>query len=356
MPLSSVVVAGNPALASQINNLRSDALALTVSGTSGEAFSIRDLVYVDPSDNRVYKADADIYNKGDSNLEFFFAASAATGAAQAVTIYVEGGYITGFSGLTPNTFYFPSGTPGAITTTIGKYGCSVAYAISATEILFVKGTKKDHRIIETVTAGANWVDGQMVYLKKSDTRWYPMDTTIAESGICEVWGFAVITHTGGAGSTQQVYLQGSVINAPAYFTAGAMYYSTTGGASYVANAIPGHDDYFRQVCYAILSTRIHIVGEQNYFLPTGIQEKGYCAAGDYSSGTALSKSSVGVCFKRTMSNVPSSVTLTTVSSQYAATPTANNITRFGFRLNVAELSNPSNAETWWAGYYTTVGN
>lgn len=356
MPLSSVVVAGNPALASQYNNLRSDALALTIDATSGEAFSVRDLVYIDPTDNRVYKADADLYAKGDAELEFFFAASLATAAAQAVTLYVEGGYITGFSGLTANTFYYPSGTAGAITTTKGKYGCSVAWAVSSSVILFIKGTKKDHRIIETVVAGANWVEGLMLYQKKSDNRWYPFDTTVPESGIADNWGFAVITHTGGAGSSQQVYLQGSIVNGPGYFIAGGILYSTTNGSSYNHNVIPGVDDFWRQVAAMYSSTRYQIVGDQIMFLPSGIQEKGYVAAGEYAQPGQTVQMSVGVNFKKVMSFTPSSITLTSTATQYAGTPTANNISRFGFRFYFAEQSNPGNQQSWWAGHYTTVGN
>ena len=353
MPISSVVVAGNPALASQYNNLRSDAIALTIDATSGEAFSIRDLVYIDSTDNRAYKADADIYTKGDSELEFFYAASAASGAAQSVTLYVEGGYITGFSGLTPNTFYYPSGTPGAITTTKTKYGCSVCYAVSSSVVLFIKGTKKDHRIIETVVAGSNWVDGQMLYQKKSDTRWYVMDTTVAESGVCEVWGFAVITHTGGAGSTQQVYLQGSVINTPAFFVSGATYYSTTSGAAYTANAIPGVDQFYRPVCYALSTTRIHIEGDQTFFLPTGIQEKGYCGMGVYTDGS-FGKTYTSVHnFVKKMVNTPSSLTLTVVNQAYIDSVTAASITRFGFRLDIVPIAV---GRSFWEGTYVTVGN
>lgn len=355
MPLSSSISAGAQGLATQYNNLRSDAIALTIDGTSGEAFSIRDLVYIDPTDNRAYKADADVYAKGDSGLEFFYAASTASGSAQAVTLYVEGGYITGFSGLTPNTFYYPSGTAGAITTTIGKYGCSVAWTVSSSVILFIKGTKKDHRIIETVVAGANWVEGLMLYQKKSDNRWYPFDTTVPESGIADNWGFAVITHTGGAGSSQQVYLQGSVVNGPGFFTAGGILYSVTNGGGYTANVIPGVDDYYRQVCAMYSSTRYHIVGGQFMFLPSGIQEKGFCAAGNAAGGSASGDGVITpINFKKVMANTPSSLTLSLIDGLEYNTPSIENMNRFGAAFYLS--SSTDSGLFWWKGTYTTVGN
>ena len=333
----------------QVNNVLN---RITTPVVAGEAFSVRDSLYLKASDGRAYKTDADFFEAGNDYTPLF-AAQAASGAAVTVQAYTPGAYIPGFSGLTVGVPYYPSGTAGAITTTKGKYGRMLGYAVSSTEFIFAPDSSEKNQFVETVVAGSNWVDGQMLYQKKSDSRWYVMDTTVAESGICEVWGFAVVTHTGGAGSTQQVYLPGSVINTPAFFTAGATYYSTTSGAAYTANAIPGVDQFYRMVCYALSASRIQIEGDQTFFLPTGIQEKGYVGTGQQASGGAGNISAMGVNFKKTMVNTPSSITFTAITStNISSGPTAQDINRFGFYMTVTCSATPFK----WSGTYVTVGN
>ncbi len=91
------------------------------------------------------------------------------------------------------------------------------------------------------------------------------------------------------------------------------------------------------------------------FLPTGIQEKGYAAAGYYGSSSIPHAYST-VNFKKIMVNAPSSITFTLTYDDGAPgtmTPQAYGISRFGFLFDVWNTT--GNSFTW-GGTYQTVGN
>jgi hypothetical protein len=323
--------------------------------TSGEAFSVRDALYIKASDGRAYKADAVTSQESGTCYTPLFAAQAATGAAQTVLAFTPGAYITGFSGLTPGVPYYP-GTAGAISTTRGKFSRVLGYAVSSTEFLFVPGKDSDDLILRGIVAGENWTVGEALYQKKSDGRYYRADTDVAESGICENPAFAFATHTGGAGSEQLVYLPGSNFFSVVSGTAGDRAYPSATTGAIALNTPPSYDTFYRVLGLFFRGNSFLFTPQEMQFLPTGIQEKGYVAAGEYAQLGQIVQVSVGVNFKKVMVNTPSSITLTSTATQYAGTPTANNITRFGFRFFVAESANPGGQQTWWAGTYQTVGN
>lgn len=357
MPLSSAVVAGNPALASQYNNLRSDALALTITMTSGEAFSVRDLLYVKESDKRVYKADADAFESGLCR-DVFFAATAATGAAESISVYTPGSYITGFSGLTQGTVYYPSGTAGALSASKGAFNRPVCIAESSTVIFFFPGKSNENLFIEPVVAGENWSLGALLYQKKSDGRYYRADADAAESGICEYPAIAVATHTGGAASTQLVYMPGSTINGvfSGFATGGRLYPSSTTAA--FAEGVPvSYDTYYRVLGNCPRADVVTLLPQEMQFLPTGVQEKGFVAAGSKmdvpDADQAAGVTSVGVNFKKIMVNAPSSITTSSTATSNISTVAAADISRFGFRF---QADSSGGSVYYWSGTYQTVGN
>lgn len=335
------------------NNVFSKSIETPI--TAGEAFSALDLLYVKVSDGKAYKANATALESGYCRTPLI-AAQAATGADQIVLAHTPGAVIRGYA-LTPGATYYPSATPGGYSTTKVGYHRPIGYAIDSTTLVFFPGKENDNTILEVVNAGENWSIRELLYFKKSDQLFYKADADIAESGILEIPAIAFNTHASGAGSAQLVYMPGSVIrNAGFTFTAGDRLFPSGTPGAYVANSPASLDTFFRNPANALAADIISFLPKQMEFLPTGMQEKGYVAAGEYAQVGQLVNMSVGVNFKNVMVNVPSSITLTSTATQYAGTPTANNITRFGFRFYFPELSNPGNQQSWWAGTYQTVGN
>lgn len=351
MPLSNAVVAGNPALASQYNNLRSDALALTVTVTSGEAFSARDLLYIKASDQKAYKASATTSQESGTLYCPLFAAAGATGADQSVLAYTPGSYISGFSGLTAGATYYASGTAGALSTTRGKFSRVVGFAISATELLFFPGKDSDNIITRGVVAGENWTVGDILYHKKSDGQWYRADTDIAESGICEEPAIAFSTHTGGAGSDQLVYLPGANFFSVLTGSSGDRVYPSATTGAIALNTPPSYDTFYRVLGFFFRGNSFLFTPQEMQFLPTGIQEKGYCSA---ESVAGPVRAGTGVNFKKIMVNTPSSITFSSIAtSGVTSGPTALNISRFGFGF---QIQNSGSGIYNWYGTYQTVGN
>lgn len=84
-------------------------------GTSGEAFSIGDGLYVKASDGKLYKADGDA---DESTYSFVgVALEAATGADETILFTRPGGIATGLAGLTAGSYYFITATAGTLGTT-----------------------------------------------------------------------------------------------------------------------------------------------------------------------------------------------------------------------------------------------
>lgn len=258
--------------------------------------------------------------------------------------------------LVAGTIYYAS-TSGAISSTKSGSAPIVGIGKTADELFLFPGDRRDSIVVETILSGENWSAGQVLYQSRSDGLYYRSDSDVAESGICERPAVAITTHTGGASNSQQVYLPGStILGIFGGFSAGWRLYTSSTTGSFAANSPVSYDTFYRVLGHCPSAGVVRLDPQEMIFLPTGVQEKGYCGAGDYTANPAFTKTSMGVNFKKIMVNTPSSITLTATSSLYAATPTANNITRFGFRFNVTESANPNNAETWWAGTYQTVGN
>jgi len=136
-PASSTVSAGTAATATQYNNVRKDAIG-QIEVTTGEAYSAGDLLYIKASDGRAYKTDADAAESGICEFPLM-AAEASTGAAQTKLAYTPGRLVTGLSGLTAGSRYYPSSTAGAITATEPSqdlFWRVIGKAISTTELMF----------------------------------------------------------------------------------------------------------------------------------------------------------------------------------------------------------------------------
>lgn len=122
---------------------------LILSLTAGEALAARDAVYIDTTDGKVYKCDADVL----ATLDFIGFAQEAAIINGAVNV-VHDGHFGGFSSLTIGAAYFVSTTAGAITSTAPTNVCRVGVATSATTI------KIERRItyidIQTFTADGTW--------------------------------------------------------------------------------------------------------------------------------------------------------------------------------------------------------
>lgn len=108
--------AGDKVLAADLNGNFTEVQRNVGSGTSGEAYAVRDALYLKAADGRLYKS----ITTGDESTYSFvgFAIDAATGAGQAGKTYARvGGVVSGFSGLTKGAYYYISGTAGAISST-----------------------------------------------------------------------------------------------------------------------------------------------------------------------------------------------------------------------------------------------
>ncbi len=110
----------------------SGAIDVRVAKTSGEAIAIRDIVFVEPSDGKVYKAQADV-NYEDAWC-YGFATEAADGADETIDIMILG-ELSGFAGLTTGDELYVSDTAGGYSTSPGtNYSCFAALATSASSV------------------------------------------------------------------------------------------------------------------------------------------------------------------------------------------------------------------------------
>ena len=100
----------------------------TATFTAGEDIAIRDVVYLDSSDNKIYKAST-------SNTDWIGIAFEAITSASTGQVYLNGSVVGGFTGLTPGAWQGLSGTDGAIQAT---YVYTVGLAITATQLILNK--------------------------------------------------------------------------------------------------------------------------------------------------------------------------------------------------------------------------
>lgn len=104
-----------------------------VQGTAGENLTANDVVYFKESDQRWWKADADL-SATFSDVQLGIAQATQT-VGNAVGIF-RSGNISGFTGLTAGERYYLSNTAGGISTTPGTTEVFLGVAISTTAIIF----------------------------------------------------------------------------------------------------------------------------------------------------------------------------------------------------------------------------
>lgn len=101
--------------------------------TAGENLTANDIIYFKESDQKWYKADADLTTTFDQLQIGIAQSTVLTGATVQVAI---SGPVSGFTGLTAGSKYYLSNTAGAITTTAGTYSVFIGWALSTTSLLF----------------------------------------------------------------------------------------------------------------------------------------------------------------------------------------------------------------------------
>ena len=330
-----------------------------VAGVSAAALSILACVYLRASDQKWALTDTTARESGHAKI-VGFVANAVSGADEAINVILPGQIVSGFSGsLTAGSVYY-TGNSGAISTTRGAFSRPLGVAISTSELYFFPLEPNENFVIESVTAGENWSVRDLLYFKKSDQRFYKADADSAESGILEVPAIAFATHSGGAGSTQLVYMQGSYIRGAGFtFTAGDRLFPSGTAGAYVANTPASYDTFYRSVANAIDTDVVAFFPKQMEFLPTGMQEKGFigatCKAVNSLSGNPGNSTGVGISFKKIMSSTPSSITFSSTNTAGVTSgPTASYITRFGFSMEIDRYS--GDGLYYWYGTYQTVGN
>jgi len=119
---------------------------LNTTVTAGEDLAIRDLVYFNSSDGKVYKCDSD----DNTKIDWVGVMSEAVLTDASGTMYTNSAIVGGFTGLTPGASYYVSGTAGEISST-GAY--KVGFALTATQVKLVK-EPNDWALIETLSPAA----------------------------------------------------------------------------------------------------------------------------------------------------------------------------------------------------------
>jgi len=103
-----------------------------LTGTSGEAITAGDGLYVKASDSKLYKTDADA---DESTFSFVGIAMDTVGAADLTLRYAPPGHVvSGLAGLTAGSPYYITGTAGTLGTTPGSRFARVARALSTTSL------------------------------------------------------------------------------------------------------------------------------------------------------------------------------------------------------------------------------
>ena len=375
MPLSSVVVAGNPALASQYNNLRLDAMARIETVTAGEAYtattlvtnnsvdqaySLPTLLQQDSTSGKWLKMDGDILGLG-ARVRIGMAYEASAGDGSSVRIYLPGSLINGLNTMTSEVgrTALCSKTSGAVESTVlPPYYTCVGWWPSATSFMF-EGLMFNNinlkQLQSPVVSGEAFSVRDLLYLKASDGRAYKADADAAESGICEKPLFAAQASTG-AGQTVLAFTAGAYIVGLSGLTAGTTYYpSSTSGA---LSATKG--TFSRGVLFAISSSEGIFMPNELEFLPPGLQETGVAAGGwqtDNGTWASVEKHHYPIRFRKQMCNVPSSLTLSWATSQNNVTVTTPYINAYGASLLLATNGSTNlSQEVIRFGTYVTVGN
>lgn len=374
MPRSSAVVAGNPALVSQFNNVRLDAIAPTVTFTAGENFNANTPVTVAGVDHG-YSLPTLLYESGGkvfkmpgtttngARLRIYMAAG--TGNTDSpVTVYTPGGLVPVTNGAgSPSSTDLGrnasnSTTAGATElTTRPPYYTIIGYLASTDYFAFIGPVYNNTfwKQIETpVVAGEAFSIRDLLYIKLSDGRAYKADADAAESGICEKPLMAAQAASG-AGVTVLAYTAGSYVSGLS-LTAGTTYYpsSTSGALSSTKGT------FSRGVLFAISSSEGILSPNELEFLPPGLQETGVAAGGwqtDNSTWASVEKHHYPIRFRKQMCNVPSSLTLSWSTTQNNVTVTTPYINAYGASLLLATNGSTNlSQEVIRFGTYVTVGN
>jgi len=192
---------------------------------AGEALSENDALYIDPSDSKAYKCDADDLAK----IGFVGFAVADTLIANDVYIKPDG-HKGGFTGLTPGDVYYLSGTAGEITSTLPTNYKMVAKAVTATTVRII--TEPTVRV-RTYTADDTWVKpASLLYIK--------VQAQAAGGG--SEGGRNHEAASGAAGGYTEGYIQASDLGATETITIGDFGLGEI--ASPFAAATPGGDTSF----------------------------------------------------------------------------------------------------------------
>ena len=105
-----------------------------ISGTSGEAITAGQGVYLKASDGKLWKTDGNLSD--EATFRFVGIANTTVGAADLTVAYSPPGHtVTGLSGLTAGAFYYVSDTAGTLATTPGTRFARVGIAVSTTVML-----------------------------------------------------------------------------------------------------------------------------------------------------------------------------------------------------------------------------
>lgn len=125
-----------------------------VSGTSGEAITAGQGLYVKASDGKLYKTAG---TADESTFKFVGIALTTVGAADLTVTYAPPGHtVTGLTGLTAGAYYFITDTAGTLGTTPGTRFARVALALSTT-VLQVKDPKYVVRGTQSITSATTFV-------------------------------------------------------------------------------------------------------------------------------------------------------------------------------------------------------
>lgn len=179
----------------------------TIYGTSGEAITAGQGVYVKASDGKLYKT---VGTSNESTFSFVGIASTTVGAADLSVGYAPPGHIVqGLAGLTAGSYYFVSDTAGTLATTPGTRFARVGLAVSTTIMMVVapKYRNSGSQTFTSVTSAAQTVG------------FYPGKITLAVQNHRGFYTGGSISSTG-AGINQHWTGSGSAISAGFAATSG----------------------------------------------------------------------------------------------------------------------------------------
>lgn len=199
--------------------------------TYGESISAGHALYLNISDGKVYKTDADILESIKNFVGFAIEAGVLNDTKR---VLGPGKVVTGLSGLTVGAPVYLSNTAGGIGTSAGTYPYVIGIALSTTSLLIMPSNHKQltihvEQFLAEGTSGEALAIGDLIYLKASDGKLYKADADADES----TYSFVGVTQSaaGGADETVQYTRPGGIAKGLSGLTAGSyQYLSATAGA------------------------------------------------------------------------------------------------------------------------------